>query len=107
MGSIYRQASGVLICLGADERGHALKASAIIDEVAKMIQTTAAKLDPFDWDTFPWPDLDDELLNDTRWGSLAILLQQNWFERGWVVREAAFAQKATVVWVQSSSHGPT
>ena len=98
IGSIYRNASHVLICLGADEDGHTLRASAIIDEVAKMIQTAAAKLDPLDWNTFPWPDVNDELLNDIRWDSLAMLLQQNWFERGWVVREAAFAQKATVVW---------
>lgn len=63
-----------------------------------MIQTAAAKLDPLDWNTFPWPDVNDELLNDIRWDSLAMLLQQNWFERGWVVREAAFAQKATVIW---------
>jgi hypothetical protein len=96
VGSIYRQASHVLICLGADDGGHALRASTIIDEVAKMIQT--AKVDPSDWNTFPWPDLDSELLNNRRLDSLAILLQQNWFKRGWVVREAAFAQKATVIW---------
>ena len=98
MGRIYRDASHVLICLGADGDEHALRASAIINDVVKIIQTTPATIDTIEWNIFPWSGSDDRILVDERWNSIDMLLRQDWFARGWVVREAAFAQAATMIW---------
>jgi len=98
LSSMYRDADRVLICLDADEDGHAIRAPAPIGEVIQRIQMVVATIYPSKWNAFPWPDRDDRLLYDARWISIAVILRQGSFTRGWVVREAAFAQAAIIIW---------
>lgn len=53
------------------------------------------------WDHFPHPDADASVLSDHRWASLNVLVQQDWFRRGWVVREAGLAREGLVIWGQT------
>lgn len=100
MGQIYRMAERVLIYIGSDEGGHGPHVCSLLEEVNEMIEETCKHID-MSWDSFPYPDKDDTLLVDARWESLHKLLSRNWFDRGWVVREAALGQCCQVIWGQS------
>ncbi|KAF3038107.1 hypothetical protein E8E12_004322 [Didymella heteroderae] len=97
MAQIYRCASRVLICLDADDGGHAPRASTILSRTSERIQRIASTIDSPAWDIFPRTNLGDDL-HDAQWTSLVVLLSQDWFSRGWVIREAALARTATVIW---------
>jgi hypothetical protein len=101
MGKVYRSAKVVLLYIGSDNDGHGPAICSLLDEVDEMIQSTCRKID-MTWDSFPYPDKDDVLLDDPRWDSLYQLLSQDWFRRGWVVQEAALAAQGEVLWGQSS-----
>jgi hypothetical protein len=101
MGKIYRSAKSVLLYIGSDDEGHGPAVCSLLDEVDNVIQSTCKGID-MTWDSFPEPDEDDALLTDPRWNSLCQLLGQSWFDRGWVVQEAALATHAEVLWGQST-----
>jgi hypothetical protein len=101
MGEIYRSAERVLIYIGSDDDGHGPAVCSLLDEIDDMVQSTCKEID-MTWDSFPYPEEDDALLNDARWDSLYQLLSQSWFDRGWVVQEAALAAQGDVLWGQST-----
>lgn len=102
MGRVYSSAQMVLITLGNDEtrRKPAKEAASIISEVNQMVLRTLAspKCQDRDWDSFPFPPRNDPLLSDQRWESVAILVDQPWFNRGWVIQEAGLARDAKILW---------
>ncbi|KAH7074757.1 heterokaryon incompatibility protein-domain-containing protein [Paraphoma chrysanthemicola] len=97
MGSIYRHATRVLIHVGIDDKGHGPQVCSLLDDVVPTINAIRATILE-DWNTFPHPRPDDHILDDARWDSLGALLDETWFSRGWVVREAGFAQHGHVYW---------
>jgi hypothetical protein len=102
MGKIYREAERVWLYIGSDDDHHGPGVSSLLEEVDQMIQTIWATLDPASWNNFPYPDDNDPVLLDSRWQSLQKLLAESWFDRGWVVQEAALGRHARVVWGQST-----
>jgi hypothetical protein len=100
MGEIYRSAKRVLIYMGSDDDGHGQRLCSLLEDVNTMIDDTCKRID-MSWDSFPWPDQGDPILVDVRWKSMYHLLSEDWFERGWVVREAAVARDGQVMWGQS------
>lgn len=100
MGKIYRCAKRVLIYLGPDEDNDGPAVASLLDEVDQMIQETCQSID-MSWDSFPYLEDDDDLLSDARWDSFRVLLSQSWFDRGWVVQEAASAPYGEVIWGNS------
>lgn len=97
MGKIYAASTSTLICLGYKEARHASLASGVLNDAYAFIQ------DVFDYisiapDSFPFLEDSHKLFSDDRWGSLAALLQQPWFHRGWVVQEAALGTDVRVLW---------
>jgi hypothetical protein len=100
MGDIYRSAKCVLIWVGSIDYGYGPQLCSLLDDVNRMIDDTCKQID-MSWDSFPYPEENDPILSDSRWTSLFHLFQQDWFKRGWVVREAAFAQYGLVIWHQS------
>lgn len=100
MGQIYRSAKCVLIYIGADDEGHGQRLCSFVNEANQMIDDTCKRIDmSAEW--FPWPKEDDPLLTDDRWESFKHFLSQEWFHRGWVVREATVAQYGIIIWGQS------
>ncbi|KAG9202648.1 hypothetical protein G6514_004140 [Epicoccum nigrum] len=116
MGQIYRSAERVLICMGATGEEHGPNVLSLLQDISKMID------DGFDgiseliegmerdgqwgedwnpWDQFPHPDASAPVIHDPRWASINILVEQQWFQRGWVVREAGLAQQGLVIWGQT------
>jgi hypothetical protein len=100
MGHIYRHASRVLIHMGIDDKGHGLRVCSLLDDVVLAINAIRATITE-DWNTFPHPRPDDQILDDARWDSLGVLLEEPWFSRGWVVREAGFAQSGNILWANT------
>lgn len=100
MGKIYQSAQRVLIHPGSDDANQGPSVCSLLEEVDKMIQATCKTIDT-SWDSFPSPDPDDPLLFDIRWNALHTLISQSWFDRGWVVQEAALARSGEVIWGQS------
>lgn len=100
MGHIYRHASRVLIHMGGEDKGNGPQVRSLLDVVCTTIDSTLMMI-PVDWNTFPYPNQDDVILSDPRWDSLRLLLEETWFTRGWVVREAGFAQAGQVYWGDS------
>ena len=116
MGQIYRKADRVLICLGSVGEEHGPAALSLLHDVCEMIDIGVAEMNErvevykqgegkdYDWDgwkpwgCFPYSDADAPVLSDQRWASLNILVEQEWFKRGWVVREAGLAQEGLVIW---------
>jgi hypothetical protein len=101
MGKIYRSAKRVLIYVGSDDEGHGPAVCSLLEEVDQTIQETCKKIDK-SWDSFPHPNEDDPLLDDPRWDSLYVFISQSWFDRGWVVQEAALAAQGEVLWGKST-----
>jgi hypothetical protein len=105
MGQIYSCALRVLIYLGHDPAGHGPKVAVLLSDVDDFLQSRMAELESLDWDVFPLLDeyANHPLLTDERWQSVRMLLQQQWFDRGWVVREAGLARQAVIVWGNSET----
>jgi hypothetical protein len=103
MGQIYSRALGVLIYLGQDPAGHSPKVTVLLSDVDDFLHSEMAKLESLDWNVFPRFEeyTNHPLLKDERWHSVRTLLEQQWFERGWVVREAGLARQAVIVWGNS------
>lgn len=98
MGRIYSQATMVLICLGPDRTGGcAQQAEAFLRRFNDMFEKTLEDVRG-KWNAFPRPSRDDPMLSDPEWPSMASLVRQPWFERGWVVQEAALAKDALLIW---------
>lgn len=102
MGQIYSRAERVLITLGTDELSysHAQHAASLVLETNEMVLKTLARLQcgEDDWGAFPYPAKTDPLLSDSRWASVAVLVEEPWFNRGWVVQEAGLAKEAEILW---------
>jgi hypothetical protein len=99
MGKIYSSAKRVVIYIGSDDGGQGPALCSLLDEVDTMVQGIWKS--NMSWDSFPHPDEDDPLLVDPRWNALYMLLKQDWFDRGWVVQEAALASDGQLLWGQS------
>lgn len=99
MGQIYQRSRCTLICLGCSSQRWPREVAALISNVEKMMDEILD--DPGfsgDWDSFPYPEADDPLLSDKRWKSWEKLVNEPWFERGWVVQEAALGPECRVLW---------
>lgn len=101
MGQIYARSQQTLICLGLDveDQESARDLAGIVGEVEVMIDEVFQ--DPnfsWDWDSFPYPFDDEPIISDERWHSLGELAAQPWFERGWVVQEAALSPNVIMLW---------
>ncbi|KAF1933416.1 uncharacterized protein M421DRAFT_88636 [Didymella exigua CBS 183.55] len=109
MGRIYRNAERVLLCMGSSGEEHGPAVAALLEDVCgkidSILQTIRGRVDelesagkwepqwsPRDW--FPYVDADEPVLSDARWVSVNVLVEQDWFSRGWVVREAGLASQA-------------
>lgn len=100
MADIYKSSRCTLICLGhSDAEAHALPAAGLIADVNAMMDRVFQD-ESFSWepDSFPEPDPDEPLLSDARWESVATLTGQPWFDRAWVVQEAALGPDARTLW---------
>jgi hypothetical protein len=97
MASIYSRASQVVMWLGADE-GDAVKALPIIATALEDYATSKKRDDPLPYKAFPhvappgYPNFGDE-----KWFSLARFYDKEWFERIWVIQEAALASSAVAL----------
>jgi hypothetical protein len=97
MASIYSRASQVVIWLGADE-GDAVNALPIIAASLGDYATSTKEDDPLPFKGFPhvappgYPKFGDE-----KWWSLARFYDKEWFERIWVIQEAALASSAVAL----------
>jgi len=83
MGHIYRAAEQVLIFLGADDAGHGDKVCSLLKDTQEIIKR-GVEYASTSGNAFPWPKDDAPILKDTRWVSFNHMLEQNWFDRGWV-----------------------
>lgn len=115
MGQIYRNAERVLICMGTADEEHGPKVVTLLEDLRDMIDTglrqvngklgeynlSSTELDSAIWDQFPYSDSMAPVLHDPRWASINALIEQPWFQRGWVVREAGLARQAIVLWGQT------
>jgi hypothetical protein len=108
MGQIYSRALRVLIYLGQDPTGHGPKVNVLLSDVDDFLQSEMAKLEIIDWDVFPRLEeyANHPLLTDEHWHSVRTLLEHQWFERGWVVREAGLARQAVILWGDSEISWP-
>lgn len=99
MSEVYSQATRVLICFGPDRTplGCAQQAQSLLSYINEMFERILKNISG-DWDSFPYANDSDPLLNDSRWPSWDFLVAQPWFERGWVVQEAGFAEDALLLW---------
>ncbi|KAF1362167.1 hypothetical protein EJ07DRAFT_164021 [Lizonia empirigonia] len=98
MSMIYRKATQVLIYMGEDLEGHGPHVQSLLEEVWSMFDAELKKI-PLTWDSFPYYK-NVPFVDDARWASVFALLKQEWFVRGWVVREAALARTGRVIWDQ-------
>lgn len=113
MGQIYRNAERVLICMSLSGEEHGPNVAALLEDVCGEIDSTLHLINervddmkrdgewgpqwsPWDW--FPYADADAPVMSDPRWASVSVLVEQDWFSRGWVVREAGLARQGLVVW---------
>lgn len=100
MGQIYRHANRVLVHMGNDDHGHGAQVCSLLRELCTIIDSILPSLS-IGWNTFPYPRQDEPVLDDPRWDSLLVLLDEPWFTRGWVVREAGLAQTGHIYWGES------
>lgn len=101
MGRVYEKSKRTLICFGPDPgyEQDAKNTKKLIEDVDRMIQQTLD--DPgfsWDWNSFPYLQMDDPLLTDCRWKSYMKMVNRPWFDRGWVVQEAALGPDARILW---------
>ncbi|KAF4486978.1 Heterokaryon incompatibility protein 6, OR allele [Colletotrichum fructicola Nara gc5] len=102
MGQIHARASRVLIHLGGGDNGHARKAGSLIRERDAYVRQNLSLLAGIRslWYGFPRLSTEerDNITNDERWEPLNQMLSQPWFNRGWVIQEAALGQSTDVLW---------
>ncbi|KAF4821648.1 Heterokaryon incompatibility protein 6, OR allele [Colletotrichum tropicale] len=102
MGQIYARASRVLIHLADGDDGHAGKAGSLIRERDAYVRQNLGLLAGIRSIWYGFPQLSTEerrnIINDERWKSFNRLLSQPWFNRGWVVQEAALGQSTDILW---------
>jgi len=89
-----------LIHVGPDLDHHGPALCSLLEDVDQFIQETCKDID-MSWDSFPYPGEDEPFQDDSRWDALFTFLGQAWFDRGWVVQEAALARQGEVIWGQS------
>lgn len=101
MGKIYRFAKSVLIYIGSDDDSHGAAVISLLEDVNRMIKDTCQQID-MSWNSFPEnTGKETPFLEDPRWHSLHVFVSESWFDRGWVVQEAALARRAQVIWGQT------
>lgn len=115
MGHIYRSAERVLICMSPIGEEHGPNLVALLEYACGVIDAALLQIyervdeikrdgewssqwSPFPWDWFPFAAIDAPIMSDPRWASVNTLLEQAWFSRGWVVREAGLARQGLVIW---------
>lgn len=115
MGHIYRNAERVLICMSPSGEEEGPNLVALLEYACGVIDAALLEIDErvnevkgngewlpqwshYPWDWFPFAAADAPILSDPRWSSVNALLEQQWFSRGWVVREAGLARQGLVVW---------
>lgn len=102
MGQIYSQARRVLIHIAGDDEGHAVSLASFLSENSSLIRETIQEIE---WGRNHFPFSSTESMEgvnaDPRLSSLLHLCDQPWFQRGWVVQEAALARQSVILW------GPT
>ncbi|KAF4920321.1 Heterokaryon incompatibility protein 6, OR allele [Colletotrichum viniferum] len=102
MGQIYARASEVLIHLADGDDDHAWEAASLIRERDAYVRQNLSLLAGIRslWYGFPRLSTEerDNITNDERWKSFNRLLSQPWFNRGWVVQEAALGQTTVILW---------
>ncbi|KAJ4390098.1 hypothetical protein N0V93_007571 [Gnomoniopsis smithogilvyi] len=101
MGRIYQRSEQTVLCLGTSRqhRDVARDVSGLIGDVNRLMDGVFN--DPeftWDWDSFPESQEDDPLFSGERWESWIKMGSCKWFSRGWVVQEAALANKAVLLW---------
>lgn len=96
MGRIYREATRVLIYLGPEDGGHGADAVSLLQAVSGMITQTLQDIG--EHKRFPYPDDNDPFIHDERWPAVNEMVKCQWFQRGWVVQEAALAKDAVMLW---------
>lgn len=99
MSHIYSRARRVLIHIAGDDEGHAPRVASLVPQVDDMVRTILRDIGP-GHRHFPEPDSEaqEKAFKDSRWASLAVLLRQPWFRRGWVIQEAGLARSAIILW---------
>ncbi|KAH8896037.1 HET-domain-containing protein [Thozetella sp. PMI_491] len=99
MARIYRQSTRVLIHVGSNQSVLAPSARALLERIDLYVDYTMGQTGD-DWDGFP--HLSERALEnlalDTRWHSVAAMISQPWFSRGWVVQEASLAPDGVLIW---------
>jgi hypothetical protein len=115
MGHIYRSAERVLICMSPSGEEHGSNLVALLKYACDIIDAALLSINervnevkrngewlpqwsPYPWDWFPFAAADAPVMSDPRWASVNALLEQAWFSRGWVVREAGLARQGLVIW---------
>lgn len=102
MGQIYKTSRCTLVCLGySTTELWPRQVATLIADVGAMIDRVMAGDDPVlkvESGVFPDLNYDHPLIVDERWPSWAELVMQPWFERGWVVQEAALGPDCLVLW---------
>jgi hypothetical protein len=101
MSKIYKEASRVLMYVGSDSGEDGERVSTLLRDLRCFIDRELQRLDTSVFDRFPFPASDDPVLTDPRWDAMNRLVRTEWFDRGWVVREAALAQSGLLIWGQS------
>jgi hypothetical protein len=91
MNKVYGRAENVLICMGDDAEGVAANVSALIKEHNDRMSNYK------DITEMPILPTNDPVLDDQRWKSLAVLMENSWFSRAWVVQEAGVARNPIVL----------
>ncbi|KAF5497113.1 Heterokaryon incompatibility protein 6, OR allele [Colletotrichum siamense] len=102
MSQIYARASRVLVHLAGGDDGRASKAGSLIRERDAYVRQNLSLLAGIRslWYDFPQLSTEerDNITHDERWESFNQMLSQPWFNRGWVVQEAALGQSTDVLW---------
>lgn len=99
MGRIYKTSRCTLICLGFRTDTCSRDLEALVGDVNEMMDRVFAEPGfSHDFDSFPFPKADERLTSDARWSCWEELVQQPWFDRGWVVQEAALGPECLVLW---------
>lgn len=101
MGKIYRKAHRVLLYVGSDCGEDGERVSTLLRDVRRSIDDELTRLDTSIFDVYPYPAPDNPVLTDLRWTAINRLVRQEWFVRGWVIREAGLAQSDLLIWGQS------
>lgn len=102
MGELYSSADRVLLCLGKDPDylEEAESVASLLRDTDSLVFTKLREI-AIDWDTFPETEANNPLLADERWAAFRALLEQPWFERGWVVQEVWLGADVRVLWGES------